>query len=389
MKSSMFPGAAPGFTLIELMVALLLSMLLAIGLIKTQSKFGQQTVRNSDIRTRDAQVRAAMDLITQDLSGAGFLFGGTQNFCNALLTYNSAGSYYVHRPVGGLAAAAGAVAPFAPSLTLNYPVTASTVTSDVLVTTTTTASTNFNDQVYPVVIVSPNPAYTPMTTGVLQTAASLRAAATGDVGILQLPVSGKRACVRVPLAVVGQVVTSAAGALMPTSYYTGFSGQLAAAGFNDILSNAEIYEGRMVDMGATTAPLQTTVAYYVDGSGAFPMLMRATYSLLDDSLIGTPQSIAAGVVSLSVLFGVDPANSGAISAYETAATVTANKHWDAVLSVKVALVTRTINDDPDSSFVGPTVVSIGAPFPDLTVPASNHRYVVQQTEIANRNLLWK
>lgn len=380
-----------GFTLVELMVALLLSMLLAIGLITTQAKFGQQTLRNSDVGIRDTQTRAAMDLITQDLSSAGFLFGGTQNFCNVLLAYDSAaGGYFAHHPVDAVAGAASTAMGFAPSLTVNYPASGSAITSDVLVTTSSSASTNFNNNLYPISIISPNPVYTPMSTGILQTASTLKAAATGDVGILQVPVAGKRACLRVPMAVTGQVVTSAAGTLMPIGFYAGFSSQLAAAGFTDVLSNAEIFQGRMVDMGATAAPVQSTVAYYIDGSSnPFPTLMRAKYSLLDDTVVTAPQAIAAGVVSLQVLFGVDPGNTGAVTAYENAATVSTNKHWDAVLSVKVALVTRTINDDPDPTYVGPTTVSVGAPFPDLTVPASNHRYVVQQTEIASRNLLWK
>jgi hypothetical protein len=127
----------------------------------------------------------------------------------------------------------------------------------------------------------------------------------------------------------------------------------------------------------------------VDNSGTFPTLMRANYSLLDDTIIGVPQSIAAGVVSLQVLFGVDPANTGAVTAYESAATVTASKHWDTVLTAKLALVTRTVNDDPDSTgYTGPTTVVIGTPFTNLTVPASQHRYTVNTTEVALRNYAW-
>ena len=121
-----------GFTLIELMVALLLSLVLGIALLKMQGKLGEQTVRTADVGVRDTQARAAMDQITKDLSGAGFLFGGTQSFCSVLMTYNSAvAGYFMHHPADGQAAVTGAKMMFAPSLTLNYPPSGSSIPSDV------------------------------------------------------------------------------------------------------------------------------------------------------------------------------------------------------------------------------------------------------------------
>jgi prepilin-type N-terminal cleavage/methylation domain-containing protein len=376
-----------GFTLIELLVALVLSMIMAVALLKMQASLGRQTVRTADVGMRDSQARAVMDLITQDLTSAGFELGGTANKCNALLTYNSAG-YYVHHRVDALAGSSGTQMKFAPSLTLNYP-TGSTA-SDVLVTTTSSKSTNFNDTTFPVVRVATSG--TPTTSGIvtLATALGTGSSASGDAGLTMIPVGTMLACVRVPMSVAALVVTSS-GATMPSNNYTGFSGQLSGAGFTGTITDAEIFAGKFVDMGATTAPSQTTVAWYVDNSGTFPTLMRATYSLLDDTIMPntTPQSIAAGVVSLQVLFGVDPGGTGAVTAYESGATVTTNKHWDNVLTAKLALVTRTVNDDPDSSnYVGPTTIAIGTPFSNITVPASQHRYTVNTTEVALRNYVW-
>jgi type IV pilus assembly protein PilW len=377
-----------GFTLIELLVALVLSMVMAVALLRMQASLGRQTVRTSDVGLRDTQARAAMDLITQDLTSAGFELGGTQNKCNALFTYDSAG-YFVHHRVDAVAAASGAQMKFAPSLTLNYP-TGST-TSDVLATTASLTSKNFNDVTFPVVRISSSG--TPSTTGVITLAQSLAgtgAANTGDVGIVQVPINLMSACLRVPMVLAALTVTSS-GTTMPSNDYAGFSAQTTAAGFTGTISDAQIFAGKFVDMGATgtATPPQATIAWYVDNSGTFPTLMRSTYSLLDDTVVGTPQSIAAGVVSLQVLFGVDPGNTGAVTAYESSATVTTNKHWDNVLTVKLALVTRTVNDDPDSSgYVGPTTVVIGTPFANLTVPASKHRYTVNTTEVALRNYAW-
>ena len=382
------PRSARGFTLVELMVALMLSLVLAVVLLKLQARFGQQIVRSSDVAVRDAQSRAAMDLITRDLSGAGFLFGGTQNFCNALLTYNAAAaSYFVHHPVDAVAASFGATMKFAPSLTLDYPPSGSSMPSDVLVVAGSSASTSFDDATYPIVNVLPNPAYAPMTTGVVPLV-NAGGFTSGDVGILQVPVSGKRACLRVPLAVAGAVVSSA-GALMPGSYYAGFATQMTAMGMTDTLSDAAILQGRMTTMGATATPVQTKTVFYVArGSAAFPILMRATYSLLDDTMVGQPQAIAAGVVSLQVRFGVDPGGTGAVTAYHSADSVTANKYWDAVRSVKVAIVTRTLSDDAAYSA---DTVTLDSAFTGITgLPDANRRYKVDQTEVASRNLLlWK
>lgn len=380
---------ARGFTLVELLVALLLSLVVAVVLLKMQSKFGQHIVRSSDVAVRDTQSRAAMDLITRDLSGAGFLFGGTQTFCNALLAYNSAapgGGYSVRHPIDAVAASYGQTLKFAPSLTLNYPPEGSLVASDVLVVAGSAASVNFNDSTYPIVNVSPDASYAPMTTGVVPLANG-SGFASGDVGILQVPVAGKRACLRVPLAVAGNVVTSV-GALMPSAFYAGFATQTTAMGMTDALTNAEIFQSRLANMGPTATPAQTSTVFYVDrGNGAFPMLMRATYSLLDDAVVGQPQAIAAGVVSLQVRFGVDPGGTGAVTAYQSAADVTANKYWDFVRSVKVALVTRTLNDDAGYATGTLTLDSSFAALPSLAGAAQRH--LAEQTEIASRNLLWK
>jgi type IV pilus assembly protein PilW len=381
------PARAParGFTLVELLVAMVLSMILAIALLKMQASLGRQTVRTSDVGIRDTQARAAMDLITQDLTSAGFELGGTQNKCNALLTYDTQG-YFVHHRVDAVAASNGATMKFAPALTLNYP-TGST-TSDVLVTTSSTLSTNYNEATFPIVRVAS--AGTPTSTGVVTLASALGTGtqATGDAGLLQVPVNTMLACMRVPMSVTGLVVTSA-GTTMPASNYAGFSAQLSAAGFTGTITDAEVFASRFVDMGQTASPTQVTTTWYVDNSGTFPVLMRATYSLLDDTLQGQAQTIAAGVVSLQVLFGVDPGNTGAVTAYESAATVTTNKHWDNILTAKLALVTRTLNDDPDSAnYTGPTSIAIGTPFANVTVPASKHRYIVNTTEVALRNYAW-
>jgi type IV pilus assembly protein PilW len=392
-----------GFTLVELMVALLLSLLLAVAMLKMQTKMASQTMRVSDTGTRDTQARAAMDLITRDLSGAGFLVGNSQYPCDALFTYNSGGSgtkYFVHHGVDAFASVTGTTMNFAPTLTLNYPpAPAGGLVSDVLVTVSSKNSLAFNDITNP--IVTTDGGGTPMTTGTLSLAKPTGVVAT-HAAIVQAPVgtgpTAQKACLRVPVSsVVGTVMTSSPGTTMPAGFYNDFVPQVASAGFAFPLTSAGVLSSFIVDIGTSATSSQVKTVYYIDGSGAYPMLMRAQYSLVDDSVLTAPQPIAAGVVSLRVSFGVDPGNTGGVTAYESGATVTASNHWGAVRSTRIALVTRTINDDPNAdstSYAAPPTIPIGPAtgttwFSSITVPASTHRYVVNTTEVANRNWLWK
>jgi type IV pilus assembly protein PilW len=391
--------AAAGFTLVELMIALLLSLLLAVAILKMQTKMASQSVRMSDTSTRDSQVRAALDLITRDLTGSGFLLGNMQFFCDTLITYNKNGAstYFAHHPVDSLAASAGQTMAFAPTLTLNYP-TATTLSSDVLVSMAASAATGFNDVTAP--LMKGYASGAPLSNGTvyLNKQAS---AAVGDTVIVQVPIGTSLACMRAPLSAVGSVsaplMTSTASTTMPSTFYNGFVTPVANAISGATLTNVGIFNSRVVDIGTAASSAQLFNVYYVDGTtNAYPVLMRAQYNLIDDSVITAPQPIAAGVVALRVSYGIDSAGNGTIGKYEDGPTVTSNKDWALVRSVRVALVTRTINDDPSADGGGgaaPTTIPIGAisgaAFTSITVPSSKHRFITSTTEVAYRNWIWK
>ncbi len=394
--------ASAGFTLVELLVALLLSLILAVAILKVQTKMASQSMRVADTGTRDTQTRAAMDLITRDLTGAGFLFGNGRHNCDAIVTYNSTGtSYFAHHPVDSLVAVNNTTMTFAPTLKLNYPsgaaATAGTA-SDVLLMVNTTASTSFNSNA-PIKTTTTSLA-NPLSTGIVPMNGSA-GLVLKDAAIMQLPLSGANPCIRVPVdAFTLNTLTSlSGGTIMPTGSYAGFVSPLTSAGFAT-LTNVSIFNSYVTDIGSAATSTQVVTAYYIDGSGPFPVLMRAQYSLADDSAISPPQPIAAGIVALRVSYGVDPGNTGSVTAYEEAATVTTSNHWGAIRSVRVALVTRTINDDPNSDYtlsstVAPSTTSIPIPvsaptawFAAIKVPASKHRYTVNTTEVAYRDWLW-
>lgn len=387
-----------GFTLVELMVALLLSLLLAVAILKMQTKTASQSVRIQDTDTRDTQARAALDLMTRDITSSGFLFGNLMHTCAALVTYNSGGpGYFAHHPVDSVSAVTGTKMKFAPSITLNYPAGAvSAVQTDVLVTMASSATTQFTKTDTSVFRGDTSAVLNPLSTGVAPTKAT-SGFTNGDTAVMQTPLGGDLPCLRVPISTfTSTTMTSTSGTIMPSGGYSGFVTPMANAGFSTALTNVGIFTSWITDIGTAATSTQQFAVYYIDGSGNFPVLMRGLYSLADDTVISAPQPIAAGVVSLRVSYGVDPTSSGSVTAYEEAAAVTSNKHWSFVRSVRLALVTRTINDDPNADTPGstyPTTIPIGpvssAWFTSLSVPTSKHRYIVNTTEVGYRNWLWK
>jgi type IV pilus assembly protein PilW len=123
------------------------------------------------------------------------------------------------------------------------------------------------------------------------------------------------------------------------------------------------------------------------------------YSLYEVSLasgtgqLGTPQEIVPGVENMQVLYGVN-ANSSVTNApsnYQTADTVQANGQWGNVVSVRIALMVRSDDDAIDKSMT-PTAVTgmqmLGVGFSDAMTyyPAADrriHRYFVETMSLRN------
>jgi prepilin-type N-terminal cleavage/methylation domain-containing protein len=396
------PRQQAGFTLVELLVAMLVSLVLAGALVLLQAKLGQQGVRTQDVASRDDQARSAMDLVVQDLSGAGFLFGGTPNYCNALFTYNSAsgGGVVASHVVDAVAASSGATVAAVPSLVLNYP--PSGIPSDVLLITSSIDAQYFSDSVSfsnpsaPPSPSDPNPPQ-PLTDGKVPLT-QLQGLNSGDTAIVQVPdpdtssTAVRMACFRVPISSfygTNSGIQSAAGTTFPGTFYNAFVSTVTSAGFETALSNGLIFQGFVSDIGSVSTSRLIRTVYYVDNSGTFPALVRRTYSLVDDSQISST-TIAAGVISLQVRFGVDVGNTGAVTEYDTAALVTSGKKWDYVRSVKVWIVTRTLADDPSTTnqYTAPATITAPTSFSDITVPTdkTHRRYASQVTEIALRSV---
>lgn len=397
---------AAGVTLIELLVAMLISLVLAVAVMLVQRSLTMQKTRTADIGLRDNEARAALDLMAHDASSAGFLFGGSHIPCDALYTYNPITGHYKRLPVDAIAAAENLVMPFAPSLKLNYPNASSASPSAVLVVTGATDSTDFGNAKSPTrAAVNLPGVYSPLNTGRLPVV-SVAGLTAGHMAVVNVPDGTKHACMRVPLTAVGLVggtlEVSSAGGLMPGTFYAGFGAQMAPPAFTGPLSDAQMLAGATVtDLGdpAAASPRHTATAFYIDNNaGSWPMLMRATYSMLNDTVLaGSPEPIAAGVISLQVLFGVDPARTGQVTDYMTGAQVKAAGIQE-IRSVRIALVNRTLFADPDLTtpaenpypIVQKLLPNQSASFAKVAIPAGfeQYRFSQHQVEVAVRNCLW-
>ena len=378
------------------MVSLALGLIVCLALVTVQLKFTAQSARSVHVSARDHEARVAIDLITRDLGGAGFLLGGLN--CPAVLGYDAAvpaPGYFAALPASSIAAQAGQQLPFASggAVVLDYPSAASGVASDVLVISATAGSIRMNTATVSAV---PNAAFQPTVDGRLPLS-RIGTLAAGDTAVVQVALdsaAGQWVCLRVPVTSTGTASGSpyiqSSGPYMPPNFYAGFSNRLALAGMTGSVGDAQLQQARVTDLDPAALGNQRTYAYYISASDTWPVLMRATLNASSDALVGAPQSIAAGVVSLQVRFGVDSAGAGSVTDYLTGSDLVATRNVRNVRSIRVALVTRSLHPDGGFQNAGATLAVPGG-FSAYPIPAAyaKHRFSVQTTEVALRSSLWQ
>ena len=412
----------PGFTLIELLVVVVIASIFIIAVLAIQASLSRQNTRVGDVGNRDNQVGTALDLLGADLSNAGFMSGDVTQACTAVLAYDSALSpaAFIQYPV--YSAPQPASLPTSSSLpsgtpsATSYPPTGSgIVTQMVAINGAATAiqpSSGGNATLYVVQnitatmqggagSVSSTELPLSVTTGI----------AVGDATLLRIVDGGSNLCFRVPVTQIGiggtpqqTYIASTGSTLFPTSGYSGFQTLITGLGLGT-LTNSNLILGRLSDPGAQSSSVDQTVVYYIgaysNGSGGtYPVLMRAVISGADDTLANVPgesnpSAVAAGVVSLQALYGVDETNSGAVTNYLSWPDVTSGGYAADVRSVLFAVVARTLHGDP--SYQAPASIAVQSPagagndtFSAYTPQSgeAHDRFSVVESEVAVRNQLW-
>ena len=425
MNNSAFKSPQRGLTLIELMIGLTISVILAGVVLITMGYLYRQNIVSGNELSTNNEARSALDRLSRDVSSAGFMLGGMQNSCGLTLSYNGSiaanNGYNSTYAVTAQNAQNGLVLPIntTPSTTLSYPTAGSNIPSSVLMVSFAQNATQFTNTNAPLLTLGKfgttqgTPGYGAIKSTQLPVT-SVQGVNPGDMALIEVPMSGpatnnqtQLVCLRVPIHNVGPAggqgyayINSKPSSQMPTNGYADYNTVLAQLGYGT-LTNGLLQQAKLLDTGAPGTNNDETVFYYVDDSTyKWPVLMRTVVDASTDTIApnGGPIPIAAGVVSLQALFGVAPAGtkypSGGITQYLTWPDVLSQNLTSEVRTVQIALVVRSLH--PDSAYTAPVTIKIPNPTlgPDTFTaypvqPNETHdHFQVYTTEVAIRNLLW-
>lgn len=300
-----------GFSLVELMVAMTLSLLLLAGALSILYSSKITYNENDRLARLQESGRTVLELLLRDARTAGYLgcsrpwvgAGGLSGgaFTNVLNNSNSLLWNFAQPAFGYEATGASTWAPAMDAL-LPSPLSG----SDALVLRTTRQGQPVFRLNAPLVT----------TTSVLQVDAASGATVTPNTPMVIADCKG---------AVV----------FMATGYdsLSATTGEIqhAASGGGD--GNATNDLTREFDIEAQVMPIQT-VAYYVRNGANGPSLWQVVGN-------GDPQELVEGVQNLQVRYGIDTDANFEADAYRTASAVNAANDWDRVVSIEVAVLVQS------------------------------------------------
>ena len=407
-----------GLTLIELMVSLAVATILGLAILGVITYGAGRDRASSNATDLNDNARAALTLLTRDVASAGFMFGAAQSQCALTLSYDGSfpSGYVPMNPIWTVQQAAGSVLPMGGTpmpptsgATENYPASPNTnVTQVLLISSAPSVSTYIAQTSAPIYIVQFGTTQSssgggaiastqlPVSTLTLNSTTGIN---PGDTAFLQVPMNGGNVCMRIPIVNIGSAtgggatyIDSKPSPYMPSNGYGDFASQIPP-GYGT-LTNSNLLHSRILDLGSSQDTLEI-VQYWIDDSQKFPVLWRATYSALTDSLIHS-EALAPGVVSLQVLFDTVPKGS-------PSGTPLTWKSWpdvlstDQIVTADVAIVARSLHSD--LAYTAPTTIVVPQPASGLVSPDAFVNYVPQANEVhdhfsvytaqlALRNLTW-
>ena len=294
-----------GFSLVEIMVAITLSLILLGGVLAVMYSSKVTYLQNDRVARIQENGRAALELILRDLRGAGFPgcaqpIAGLFNIRN-ILSNSTNVAWNLAQPVYGFEGASGS---WTPTLDTTL-IPNATINNDIIAVRTIPAGA---PSMRVSAIVNPTDSIS-VTKDVGERLADGAPAIISDCG---------NASIFVVSAFTPDVDDTAAAIDRSTT--------------GGPPTNATTNLGATFSPGARVAPINTIV-YYVrpDTAGTGPSLWRV---VSDEA----PQEIIAGVEALQVKYGVDTDNNTTVNQYVNANAVT---DWSQVVSVSLALLIRS------------------------------------------------
>ena len=359
-----------GFSLIELMVAVMLGLILMVALISVFVGSRSAYQETSGVASLADEGRFAVNTISPLARGAGFIGcsrASTAATGSSLLNWSSAPVAYDFRyPVGGYEAAATA-----PGDTLTIPATPTagagagnwTPSLDAAVTGATSQQVKGSDVI---VLRSSLPGAKPVytTADVAGGAGSLTVSGTGTLQAGQLAVISN--CM---MAVPFQISSVAAGT--PATVH--FDGTTGAPG------NAATALPVGFSAGALVYPLTTTIFYIGVGADGDSALRRLD---LQNGQVGpaifTDAEVVEDVENMQVLYGVDTASG---TEYVTADQV---PDFDSVVSLEIAVLVASAPGATAAPATAPTFDLLGT---TVTAPKDTRLRRVFEKTIGLRDAL--
>ncbi|MBN2692882.1 MAG: prepilin-type N-terminal cleavage/methylation domain-containing protein, partial [Burkholderiaceae bacterium] len=269
-----------GLSLIELMVALVIGLIFSLAVLLVQSSLSKQNVQMSDVMERDTQTRAALDLISTDLSNAGYMMDGVQAPCAARLAFDSTvqSTPFFQYPVSASAQAANSALPTSTALSAATPqptYVPSGGRTDMISIIGATSARITPTGGNPTTFVVQNTVATSSTANAVQDSTlplgSVTGVAAGDSALLRMPLNQAIVCFRVPVAAVDTSTTpptiTSMNSLFPGNAYSGFNTALQNAHLFptgvSTLQNANLVQARLTDEGPASSSTLQAVVYYV------------------------------------------------------------------------------------------------------------------------------
>lgn len=368
-----------GFTVVELMVAMVIGLLLSSAIYGLFSQSAAQHRTSSATGDMWQQARLAMVILERDIAMAGF--GMNINGCQSILAYDSrlSGSTktYTAYPIQAIAQTTG-YTNNAMTLTIRYG------NSD----TTGMPSTSISD--------------IPATTAASLKVSDNTGMAVGQVILAKMPSLGMCALFQITNCngaggQTGKICTTTANDNIvhnsgASGYYNppnGFTGLDPAITTND-LHNAALYNLGTGD---------NTHIYSISNSSTIGGIVDDTPTLMMQAINGTSanlssrQPVARGIVALQVLFGLDVNGDGIVDTYEqpdstwfTSGNANEIKARQ-IRTARIAMLARTTIID--RNYQSPASFTL---FPNIVynVPANerNYRHALFVSEIPLRNMIW-
>lgn len=335
-----------GFGIIELMIAMMLSLLLLSGVIALFASSRKSYESNEHLGRIQENGRFALDMIQRDVRAAGYLGCAKDTpFTNALTTTTNPILWDFRFPLQGFESTGTT---WSPALNTTLVPSAAAVNSDVLVVRT------------------PDP------DARAKRLSALMGTPSADVTVTPAtPAYGDRQTVLVTdcsAVAVFEVTKDTAGVLEHKS-----NGALSATGgMLPSAGNATENLGYAFTQGSTLLPVNTVV-YYVRASS----VAGNGNSLWRRVGRNVPEELVEGVDTLQVLYGVDTNANRVVDTYVTADSVT---NWSNVISVRVGLLVRSLEQYGNTPDTTHSVLGV-----NIAAAADSRERLRFSTTIALRN----